>query len=64
MKLFYGVDDVSEILQVSRKTSYKRIHNLNEELKSEGFWAERGKVPIEKFNEKYPHLTDKLKQLN
>jgi len=40
----------------SIRTAQLRIQAMNEELKSQGFWVERGKVPIKFFHEKYPFV--------
>lgn len=68
MKHFYDSKDVKPLLGLSTlRTAQLRIHIMNEELKSQGFWIERGKVPIKFFYEKYPYLenvTDSSKNEN
>jgi hypothetical protein len=57
MKHFYDSKDVKQLLGLgSLRTAQLRIQTMNEELKSQGFWIERGKVPIKFFYEKYPYL--------
>lgn len=55
-KMYLDTKDVSEILDVSKSTAQRRIRQMNEELVEQGYYAERGKVPIELFYEKYPYL--------
>jgi hypothetical protein len=57
VKNFYTAKDVQEILNLGHiRTAHNRIQSLNEELKSKGYWIERGKVPISFFHEKYPYI--------
>lgn len=57
MKHFYSAKEVQQLLgNGSIRTSQLRIQAMNEELKSKGFWIERGKVPIPYFHEKYPFI--------
>ncbi|KEF40162.1 hypothetical protein M670_00178 [Schinkia azotoformans MEV2011] len=60
MKHFYNSKDVKELLGLgSLRTAQLRIQSLNEELKSKGYWIERGKIPITFFHEKYPYIEKK-----
>lgn len=52
-KLQLSVDDVQEILGISKSHAYKVIRELNEELKKNGFYVVRGKVSSKYFNEKF-----------
>ncbi|MGG0753005.1 hypothetical protein [Brevibacillus laterosporus] len=57
MKHFYDSKDVMKLLSLnSIRTAQLRIKGMNEELKSKGFWIERGKIPISFFHEKYPFI--------
>lgn len=59
MKHFYDTKEVQQILGgVSLRTAQLRIQAMNEELKTMGFWVERGKVPVKFFREKYPYLDE------
>lgn len=55
-KLYLDTSDVSEILGVSKSTAQRRIRQMNEELTEQGYYAERGKIPVELFYEKYPYI--------
>lgn len=50
---YLTASQVMEILGVSRATAYKIIHELNEELQSNGYRIIAGKVPKKYFEEKY-----------
>ena len=57
MKYFYDTKDVQRLLSCGTiRTAQMRIHAMNEELKANGFWTERGKVPITFFHQKYPFI--------
>jgi hypothetical protein len=57
LKQFYDSKEVMQLLGLnSLRTAQLRIQSMNEELKSQGFWVERGKVPIKFFREKYPYI--------
>lgn len=58
-KNFYSIDDVAELLEVSRTTAHRRIKVMNEEMAAEGFFIEAGKVPVQLFHEKYPYVNQK-----
>lgn len=56
-KHFYTSQEVQEMLGCgSLRTAQLRIQSMNEELKSKGYWIERGKVPVAFFHEKYPYV--------
>lgn len=52
-ELFYTVEDVINILNVSRSTAYREIKKLNDELKKKGYITICGKVPIKFFRERW-----------
>lgn len=52
-ELFYTVDDIINILNVSRSTAYREIKKLNDELKKQGYITICGKVPIKFFRERW-----------
>lgn len=57
MKHFYDSKDVKNLLELSSlRTAQLRIQSLNEELERNGYWIERGKIPIKFFHEKYPYI--------
>lgn len=56
MKHFYDVHDVMKLLSLPKRTAHTRIKTMNDELQGNGFWIERGKVPIQLFHEKYPYI--------
>lgn len=52
--IFYDVEDVRELLGVSRSKAYDIIRDLNAELKKNGYIvAIAGKVPKKFFNERF-----------
>ena len=51
--LFYTMEDVCEILFVSRNKSYEIIRELNKELQSQGYMIFSGRIPKKYFNEKF-----------
>lgn len=52
--IFYHVEDVMELLGVSRSKAYKIIQDLNDELKKNGYIvAVAGRVPKKFFNERF-----------
>lgn len=53
MKKFYMVDDVVNMLNVSAATAYRIIHNLNEELKQQGYITIAGRVPTKFFDQRF-----------
>ncbi|WPC42788.1 transcriptional regulator [Clostridium sp. JS66] len=50
---FYRVDDIKNILGVSKSKAYKIIQQLNKELKEKGYITIAGRIPIKYFKEKY-----------
>ncbi len=56
-KQFYTSQEVQKMLGCGTlRTAQLRIQAMNEELKSKGYWVERGKIPISFFHEKYPYI--------
>lgn len=51
--LFYGVDDVMQLLGYSRSKSYKIIAQLNKELNADGFCTCDGRVSRRYFDKRY-----------
>ncbi|MEG1564873.1 MAG: hypothetical protein RR365_14290 [Bacteroides sp.] len=49
---FYFVEDVMEMLGLSRSKSYKIMHGLNAELEKRGFVTVHGRVPKQFFHER------------
>lgn len=49
MKGVLVVDDVKAIFGISKSMAYKIIHQLNDELKEQGYITIQGKVPKEYF---------------
>lgn len=59
MKHYYDSKDVMKLLELnSIRLAQMRIKAMNDELKSKGFWIERGKVPVLFFHEKYPFIKE------
>ena len=52
-KLYYTAAEIAQMIGVGRTTAYGIVKQMNEELKSRGFLAVRGKVPKEFFDAKY-----------
>jgi hypothetical protein len=50
--LFY-VDDVMVLLKLSKDAAYKKIRELNKELKEKGYMVRRGAVSKAYFVERY-----------
>ena len=52
-KIFYNVDEVAEMLSISRSHGYKIIRELNHELQEKGYRTITGKVSCKYFDEKF-----------
>lgn len=52
-KIYYDVNDITEMLGVSKGFGYKIIRQMNSDLKSNGFLVIAGRVPVKYFQEKY-----------
>lgn len=57
-KNFFNAEDVARILDVSERTALRRIKQMNDEMLEQGYYAEAGKVPVQKFYEKYHYLKE------
>lgn len=57
-KVFYTADDLVEMLDVSKASSYKIIRELNDELKALGYIVLQGKVPKAYFEQKWYGLNN------
>ncbi len=57
--LYYGVNDVEEILRISKSQSYTIIRKLNGELKEKGYITIAGKVPKKYLEERCYGLAEK-----
>lgn len=57
-KVFYSADDLVEMLDVSKASSYKIIRELNDELKALGYIVLQGKVPKAYFEQKWYGLNN------
>lgn len=53
MKSYFTVNDVIEILGVSRSKAYKVIKEMNDQLAEEGYLTVAGKVPRNYFEEQW-----------
>ena len=52
-KIFYNVDEVAQLLSVSRSQGYKIIREMNRELQEKGYRTITGKVSCQYFDEKF-----------
>lgn len=52
-KIFYNVDEVAEMLSISRSHGYKIICELNHEFQEKGYRTITGKVSCKYFNKKF-----------
>jgi len=53
MKSYFTVNDVIEILGVSRSKAYKVIREMNDQLAEEGYLTVAGKVPRNYFEKRW-----------
>ncbi len=53
MKSYFTVNDVIEILGVSRSKAYKVIKEMNDQLAEEGYLTVAGKVPRNYFEKRW-----------
>ena len=51
--IFMRVDEVMELLDISRATAYKIMREMNSELKAMGYVTVSGRVSRKYFNEKF-----------
>ena len=61
---FLKVEDVAEILGVSKPYAYKIVRSLNAELKEKGFLVVSGRINRRYFLEKACYGTDKYDERN
>lgn len=52
-KMFLRVDDVAEILDVSKTYAYKLIRKMNDEMKGKGFHTIPGRIDTKFFYEHF-----------
>ena len=57
--MYYGVDEVGQVLQISKSKSYTLIRKLNEELKQKGFITIAGKIPKKYLEERCYGISEK-----
>lgn len=48
----YNVDEVANLLNISKPMAYKIIRDINDNLKDKGYITVAGKVPVMAFNER------------
>ncbi len=53
MKSYFTVNDVIEILGVSKSKAYKVIREMNDQLAKEGYLTVAGKVPRNYFEKRW-----------
>ena len=58
MRSYLTVNDVIEILGVSRSLAYKLIRNMNDDLAAKGYLTVAGKVPKKYFEEQWYGLEE------
>lgn len=56
-RMYVTADEFSALLGVSKSYAYKRIRELNVELKKNGYHVISGKVPTKYFEEKFYGFT-------
>ena len=61
---FLSVDEVAEILGISKSYAYKIVQKLNAELKEQGFITIAGRVNKQYFLEKTCYGAAKEKEVN
>lgn len=49
---YYFVEDIMDILHISKSTAYKIMRELNKELKEKGFYTQSGRVVKRYFDER------------
>lgn len=57
-KLFYRVDDVVDMMQVSKDMAYKIIRDLNAELNERGIITVKGRVNARYFKSRVGYATE------
>lgn len=57
---FLNVDDVMQILGISKSAAYKVMRDMNNELKKKGYVIIRGKVSRKYFEERFYGMKDNV----
>ena len=57
-KLFYRVDDVVDMMQVSKDMAYKIIRDLNAELREKGIITVKGRVNARYLKSRVGYATE------
>jgi len=52
LNMYYGAEEVAELLRISKAKSYAIIRDLNKELEQKGFITISGKVPRKYLEER------------
>lgn len=52
LNMYYGAEEVAELLRISKGKSYAIIRDLNKELEQKGFITIAGKVPRKYLEER------------
>jgi hypothetical protein len=55
---FLKVEDVMQILGISKSSAYNIMRQMNDELKKKGYVVIRGKVSRKYFEERFYGMTD------
>ena len=55
---FLKVDDVMQILGISKSAAYNIMRQLNDELKEKGYSVIRGKISRKYFEERFYGMTE------
>lgn len=61
-KIYYSADDIVEMLDISKAKAYGVIRELNNELKSLGYFVVQGKISKAYFDQKWYGLNSKSLQ--
>ena len=59
MREYYSVEEIKEILGVSRSMAYKVIKQMNDELTDKGYLTVSGKVPRKYFEKQWYGLEER-----
>ena len=57
-KYFYTVEDVKDMMQISKDTAYKIIREINAELNEKGILTVKGRVNARYFKSKVGYATE------
>ena len=58
MRAYLTVNDVVEILGISKSLAYKAIRNMNDDLAAQGYLTVAGKIPKKYFEEHWYGLEE------